>query len=286
MAIMDYESPGLTEIEFEDNIFVTTGLDSDENKKIIDYIERRGGIIKESITKSTDYLIYMSGGKETAKYKKAVGLVQKDGLNITILSRNTFNHLAYMHYMTPGITSLDCIEFEHHTFATTALNEKHDKWIKDYIVHRGGIIQDPVDLETTDYLIYAYGEEETPEYKTALELVQEKGLDIKIISMKAFATMRLMSYETQGVKDISVKNKQYVITGFDQSKSKEILTCIEKLGGTAADCVTEETDYLIYEDYEYDTDEYLKAVALAEIGGSRITILSYYTFSELLSQMK
>ncbi len=93
MAIMNYESPGITKIDFEDNLFVTTELDKDTNKAVKKYIEGRGGIIKNSVTKGTNYLIYQDGEEETTKYKKALELVQEKGLEINILPLSLFNIL-------------------------------------------------------------------------------------------------------------------------------------------------------------------------------------------------
>ena len=90
MAIMDYMTPGITKIEFEDSFFVTSGLDGYENKKVKGYIESRGGIIKNSVTKATDYLIYGDGEEETTKYKKALELIRDKGLEIRVLPLSLF----------------------------------------------------------------------------------------------------------------------------------------------------------------------------------------------------
>ncbi len=90
MAIMDYVTPGLTKIEFEDSLFVTTELDGDENKEVKGYIESVGGIIKNSVTKTTNYLIYKDGKEETTKYRKALELVREKGLEIKILPLSLF----------------------------------------------------------------------------------------------------------------------------------------------------------------------------------------------------
>ena len=94
MAIMNYETPGITKIDFEDNIFVTTELDKDTNKEVKEYIEGRGGIIKNSVTKGTKYLIYRDGKEATTKYKKALELVQEKDLEINILPLSSFNILC------------------------------------------------------------------------------------------------------------------------------------------------------------------------------------------------
>lgn len=94
MAIMNYETQGIAKIEFKDNLFVTTELDKDTNQQVKEYIESRGGFIKDSVTKSTNYLIYKDGKEETAKYKKALELVQEEGIEIVILSLSLFNILC------------------------------------------------------------------------------------------------------------------------------------------------------------------------------------------------
>ena len=91
MSAMAYITPGLTRIDFEDNLFVTTELDKDTNKEVKECIESKGGIIKSSVTKSTNYLIYEDGKEETTKYKKALELVQEKSLDINILPMSLFN---------------------------------------------------------------------------------------------------------------------------------------------------------------------------------------------------
>ena len=89
MAIMNYETPNITKIDFEDSIFVTTECGF-ENKEIENFIVSQGGIIKGSVTKSTNYLIYGDGKEETAKYRKALDLIQEKGLAITMLPMSLF----------------------------------------------------------------------------------------------------------------------------------------------------------------------------------------------------
>lgn len=91
---MNYETPGVEKIEFEDNTFVTTDPNRDRNKKLNEYIESRGGIIKSSVTKKTNYLIYRYGVAETTKYLKALELVQEKGLEINILPESLFRILS------------------------------------------------------------------------------------------------------------------------------------------------------------------------------------------------
>lgn len=97
MAIMDYVTPNVTKINFEDNFFVTTELDKGlgmyrkgTNNEVISYIEARGGIVKNSVTKTTNYLIYREGEEESAKYKKAIELIQGQNTPIVVLPLNLF----------------------------------------------------------------------------------------------------------------------------------------------------------------------------------------------------
>lgn len=89
MAKMDYVTSGITKIDFEDSFFVTTELDKFENLEVKEYIESLGGVIKNSVAKTTNYLIYRDGKEETTKYKKALELVQ-EGTDIKILPLSLF----------------------------------------------------------------------------------------------------------------------------------------------------------------------------------------------------
>jgi len=89
MAKMDYVTPGFTKIDFEDNFFVTTELDKFKNLEVKEYIESLGGVIKNSVAKTTNYLIYGDGKEETTKYKKALELAQ-EGTEIKILPLSLF----------------------------------------------------------------------------------------------------------------------------------------------------------------------------------------------------
>ncbi len=90
MAKMDYLTSGITKIGFEDSLFVTTELNKDENLEVKGYIESRGGVIKNSVTKTTDYLIYKDGEEETTKYKKALELIRDKGLEIRMVPLSLF----------------------------------------------------------------------------------------------------------------------------------------------------------------------------------------------------
>ncbi len=120
MSIMDYETPGLTKIEFEDSLFVTTELNKDENKEVKGYIERVGGIIKNSVTKTTNYLIYKDGKEETTKYNKALELVRDKGLEIGILPLSLFYILC---------KGKELIEFGTYPFEADG-TRRPIKWVK------------------------------------------------------------------------------------------------------------------------------------------------------------
>ena len=67
MAVMDYVTPGISKIDFEDSLFVLTEVGRDNTKEVQAEIESRGGIVKGSVTGTTNYLIYGDGEEETAK---------------------------------------------------------------------------------------------------------------------------------------------------------------------------------------------------------------------------
>ncbi len=90
MAIMDYVTPGITKIDYEDNLFVLTDVGRDNTKDVQALIESRGGIVKGSVTKATNYLIYGDGEEDTTKYKKALELINDNGLGINVLSLSMF----------------------------------------------------------------------------------------------------------------------------------------------------------------------------------------------------
>ena len=90
MAVMSYVTSGITKIDFEDNLFVLTEVGRDNTKDVQDLIESRGGIVKSSVTRSTNYLIYGDGEEETTKYKKALELINEKGLEIKLLPLSLF----------------------------------------------------------------------------------------------------------------------------------------------------------------------------------------------------
>ena len=185
MAVMNYETQNITKIKFEDSLFVTTELDKDTNKEVKEYIESRGGIVKSSVTKGTNYLIYRDGEEETAKYKKALELVQEKGLEINILPFQSFETLIAMTYRIPGITKLS---IEGKQYVITGFDPSENKEIQEYIASRGGIIKYSV-TKSTNYLIYKGGEWETEEYLSALNLAQEKKSEITILPLNSFTTL-------------------------------------------------------------------------------------------------
>ena len=90
MAIMDYVTPGITRIDFEDSLFVLTDVGRYNTKAVQTTIENRGGIVKGSVTRSTNYLIYGDGEEETTNYKKALELINEKGLEINVLPLSLF----------------------------------------------------------------------------------------------------------------------------------------------------------------------------------------------------
>lgn len=90
MAIMNYITPGITKIDFEDSLFVLPDGGRAYTKDVQALIENRGGIVKGSVTKSTNYLIYGDGAEETTKYKKALELINDKGLEIDVLPLGLF----------------------------------------------------------------------------------------------------------------------------------------------------------------------------------------------------
>ena len=94
MAIMDYVTPGIMKIDFEDSLFVLTDVGRDNTKDVQTLIESRGGIVKSSVTRSTNYLIYGDGEEETTKYKKALELINEKGLEINVLPFSLFSSVV------------------------------------------------------------------------------------------------------------------------------------------------------------------------------------------------
>ena len=277
MAKMDYMTPGITKIEFEDSLFVTTELSREENLEVKGYIEKRGGIIKNSVTKTTDYLIYKDGEEETTKYKKALELIRDKGLKIRILSLSTFIRLVTMNYVTPGLTR---IEFEDSLFVTTGLDGDQNKEVKGYIESRGGDIKNSV-TETTDYMIYKDGKKETAEYLKAMELIRDKGLEIRILSLSTFIRLITMNYVTPGITKIEFKDSVFVTTGLDGDENKEVKEYIESRDGVIKNSVTETTGYLIYKDGKKETAEYGKALGLIGDREREIRVLPLSLFWEV-----
>ena len=216
MDVMNYTTPGLEKIDFEDNFFVTTELNKDENLEVKGYIESRGGIINNSVTKTTDYLIYKDGEEETTKYILAMDLVLEIGLDICILRLSMIIRLVTLNYVTPGLTR---IEFEDSLFVTTGMDGDQNKEVKGYIESRGVVVRDSV-TETTGYLIYKDGEKETAEYRKALELVRDKGLEIRILSLSTFIRLVTMDYVTPGLTRIGFEDSLFVTTGLDGGLNK------------------------------------------------------------------
>jgi len=220
MAIMNYETPNITKIEFEDNLFVTTEFDSYDNKKVKGYIESQGGIVKSSVTKSTNYLIYEDGKEETTKYKKALELVQEKGSDIKMLSKESFEQLITMTYETPNVSE---ILFNGKEFVTTGISQSDMNVFQEHVNKHGGVVVESV-TKSTDYLIYQDDTWMTDEYKKALTIAQAVDSGIAILSFNTF--IRLLhrncdiefgSYPTD--KDGSKKPIQWSILKRDGNKA-------------------------------------------------------------------
>ena len=185
MAKMDYLTPGITKIEFEDSFFVTTKLDQFD-KEIEVYIESRGGIIRNSVTKMTNYLIYKDGEEETTKYKKALELIRDKGVKITVLSLKTFSDLVTMKD-TPGISEV-CIKGKRFVYA--GLGRLEREALYEYLVGHGGIMEETVTADT-DYLIYPDpirgNNWEKRKYVKALSMRENGDSDIILLSVSTFA---------------------------------------------------------------------------------------------------
>ena len=185
MATMNYETPDVTKIHFKNSLFATTSLNRRQNEKVKKIVESEGGGFKESVTKSTNYLIYDDGKEETIKYKKALEWVQDKGLEIKVISWSTFRKLTTMSYITPNVTKID---FEDSLFVLTDVGRENTKDVRALIESRGGIIKGSV-TKATNYLIYGDGKDETTNYKNALELINDKGLEINVLPLSLFLTI-------------------------------------------------------------------------------------------------
>ncbi len=196
MDVMNYTTPGLEKIDFEDNFFVTTELDKDENLEVKGYIESRGGVIKNSVTKTTDYLIYKDGEEETTKYKKALELIRDKGLEIKVLSLKTFSELLTMKD-TPDVPE---ISIKDHRFAVSGLEKEDLSTVKNHVKKHGGIVQKSV-TGKTDYLIYPTPSRwnnnwETKEYAAAMSMEREDGSGITVLSFETFVRLSRNALDT------------------------------------------------------------------------------------------
>ena len=197
MAIMDYVTPGITKIDFEDSLFVTTELDKDENLVVKGYIENRGGVIKDSVTKVTNYLIYEDGEEETTKYKKALELIRDKGLEIKVLSLKTFSELLTMKE-TPDVPG---ISIKGHRFVVSGLGKEDLSTVKKHVKKHGGTVQESV-TGKTDYLIYPTPSRwnnnwETEEYAAAMSMEREDGSGITVLSFETFVRLSRNALEME-----------------------------------------------------------------------------------------
>ena len=299
MAIMDYVTPGLTKIDFEDSLFVTTELDGDENKEVKEYIESRGGVIKNSVTKTTNYLIYGDGKEQTTKYQKALEMIRDKGLEITVLSLKTFSDLLTMKD-TPDISE---ISIKGKRFVASGLDKEDLAKIKKYVVKHGGNLEKSV-TEKTDYLIYQNHSRsidrfiwdlihpnhsrwidranwEGEEYAKAVSMDRNGDSDITFLSFNTFSDLVSMKQEPPDVPEILIKGRRFADTGLDERDREVLAEHLEKHGGILEDSVTDRTDYLVFQQEEWETTEYVKALSMFNSGGSGITLLSYSTFVDL-----
>ena len=80
----------IAEIEFDNKIFVHTGLSLAEEKVVGEIILSKGGILKTSTVLKTDYLIVNETfGHQTKKYLRAIELIER-GADIKIISVEDF----------------------------------------------------------------------------------------------------------------------------------------------------------------------------------------------------
>ena len=80
----------IAQIEFENKIFVHTGLSLAEEKLVDEIILSKGGILKTSTVLKTDYLIVNETfGHQTKKYLRAMELIER-GANIKIIPASDF----------------------------------------------------------------------------------------------------------------------------------------------------------------------------------------------------
>lgn len=90
--VMSYTD--ISELVFQDKIFVLTGFGKKEEKEVEELITSRGGIVKSSTVLKTDYLIVHKDRKsQTTKYQRAREL-NEQGKHIAIISSETFYRLG------------------------------------------------------------------------------------------------------------------------------------------------------------------------------------------------
>ena len=93
--------------------------------------------------------------------------------------------MSAMAYITPGLTKID---FEDSLFVLTDVGRDNTKGVQELIESRGGIVKGAV-TKSTNYLVYGDGEEETTKYKKALELINDKGLEINVLPFSLFKAL-------------------------------------------------------------------------------------------------
>lgn len=84
----------INSLEIEGSIFVLTGFDADEEKKIENIIQQGGGVVKSSTVLKTNYLVVQEDyDHQTKKYTRALEL-KAQGKPIAIISEKQFYSLA------------------------------------------------------------------------------------------------------------------------------------------------------------------------------------------------
>ncbi|MBR3354507.1 MAG: leucine-rich repeat protein [Oscillospiraceae bacterium] len=86
----------VNKIDFTDKIFVLTGFDADKEEEIESIITGKGGSVKSSVVKATDYLVVNEYyDRQTKKYEKAAEMRESGG-EIAIIDYATFRRLAFI----------------------------------------------------------------------------------------------------------------------------------------------------------------------------------------------
>ena len=194
-------------IEYKDKIFVLTGFDEKEEKKLTDLIVANGGLVKSSVVLATNYLVVNLNykGAATTKYKRAVELIEK-GKEIYIVAADQLlpemkNAPSARHIHSSAQAARTDVEtiylwsevrddvevvYENKVFVLTMFTAAEENTLKEHITARGGIVKDRM-VSNADYLVVGprQGAYETQKYTQAVEMMR-KGKAIRIV---AFSTV-------------------------------------------------------------------------------------------------